>query len=233
MRGPSLQATTVLSFAMHLAFLLVAALILRHSRNVIMPSPYEVSLVGPIGSSQGAATKEIPEQGTATGGPAVRDETRTRTEQIKQPKKMAKDSKADAKRLEDQIAALGAKKKMRDIVDLRGKVSSASSVHGQNVSKSATRGTASGLSQGTLFDSYYGKITSQIRQEWVYPDTGDKNLEAVIAVSIARDGTVSIKGIEKSSGNPLFDRLAMRALAKASPVAPPPYEMEIGMRFYP
>jgi colicin import membrane protein len=231
MRGPSLQTTTALSFAMHLAFFLVAALILRHSRNVIMPSPYEVSLIGPISSSQGAATREIPEQGSDR--PAVRDEIRTRIEQMKQSKKMAKDSKADAKRLEDQIAALGAKKKMRDIVDLRGKVSSANGVHGRNVSKSAMRGTATGLSQGTLFDSYYGKITSQIRQEWVYPDTGEKNLEAVISVIIARDGTVSVKGIDKSSGNPLFDRLAMRALAKASPVAPPPYEMEIGLRFYP
>jgi len=39
--------------------------------------------------------------------------------------------------------------------------------------------------------------------------------------------------IEKPSGNVLFDRSALRAIAKASPVTPPPYEMEIGVRFYP
>ena len=233
MRGPSLQRTTFLSAALHVTFFLVAALILRQSRNVVMPSPYEVSLVGPMRSSQGAAPEEISMQGADEGRPAVRDKVQTKLEQIKQPEKTAKDSKADAKRLEDQIAALAAKKKMRHIVDLRGKVSSVTGAHGRDASKSPARGKTTGTSQGTLFDSYYGKITSQIRQEWVYPDTGEKNLEAVISVTIARDGTVSVNGIEKSSGNPLFDRLAMRALAKASPVAPPPYEMEIGMRFYP
>jgi TonB family protein len=228
MRGPSLQATTVLSAALHLTFLLIAALILRHSRNVIMPSPYEVSLVGPISSPQGTATEAIPEKSADTGGPAVRE-----IEQVQQPEKTVKDSKADAKRLDEQIAALKAKKKMRDILDLRRKAAPVDGVHGRNIAKSAAQGTATGSSQGTLFDSYYGKITGQIRQGWEYPDTGEKNLEAIIAVTIARDGTISIKGIEKSSGNLLFDRCAMRALAKASPVAPPPYEMEIGMRFYP
>jgi colicin import membrane protein len=48
-----------------------------------------------------------------------------------------------------------------------------------------------------------------------------------------RDGTIKVQGIEKSSGNALFDRSAQRAIAKATPVTPPPYEMEIGIRFYP
>ena len=52
-------------------------------------------------------------------------------------------------------------------------------------------------------------------------------------MKIAKDGTLSVQGVEKKSGNTLFDRSALRAIAKASPVAPPPYEMEIGMRFFP
>jgi len=223
MRGPSLQATTVLSAALHLTFLLIAALILRHSRNVIMPSPYEVSLVGPISSSRGAVTEEIPMQG----------ESGTRiTESIKQTEKPLKDTKTDLKRLEDRMSEIASKKKVERMVRLRSIVSIKNN-DSSGTQKAAAQGKGSGQSQGTLFDSYYGKITSQIRQEWVFPDTGEKNLEAVIAVTIARDGTVSVQGIEKSSGNALFDRSAMRALAKASPVAPPPYEMEIGMRFYP
>jgi colicin import membrane protein len=223
MRGPSLQATTVLSAAFHLTFFLIAALILRHSRNVVMPSPYEVSLVGPISSSQRAATEEIQEK--AAPGTRI-------AEQEKQPEKTIKDKKADMERKADALSEIEAKKKIKLIAKMRS-VISVKGNDSRSTQKTAAQGKGSGQSQGTMFDSYYGKITGQIRQEWVYPDTGEKNLEAVIAVKIARDGTVSVQGIEKSSGNALFDRSAMRALAKASPVAPPPYEMEIGMRFYP
>lgn len=227
MRGPSLQRTTLLSAALHLTFFLLAALILRHSRNPIMPSPYEVSLVGPISSARGAAREDTPAQARDAEGPAVRE-----TEQVKQPEKAVKDPRADQKALDEQIAALKAKKKMRDIVDMRRKVASVSGSQSRTAEKSAAQG-ATGSPQGSLFDRYYGKITDQIRQEWAWPTAGERNLDAVIAVKIARDGTITVQGIEKSSGNALFDRSALRALAKASPVAPPPYEMEIGMRFYP
>ncbi len=223
MRGPSLQATTVLSAALHLTFFLIAALILRHSRNTSMPSPYEVSLVGPISSSRGAVREEIPAQSE----PAART-----AESIKQTEKPGKDTKADLKRFDDRMAELASKKKVERMVRLRSIVS-INKNDSRGTQKTAAQGKGSGQTQATLFDSYYGKITGQIRQEWVYPDTGEKNLEAVIAVLISKDGTVSVQRIEKSSGNALFDRSAMRALAKASPVAPPPYEMEIGMRFYP
>jgi len=228
MSGPSLQKTTLLSAALHLTFFLIAAFILRYSRNVTIPSPYEVSLIGPMSSARGTAREDISAQRGDTGGPAVRE-----IEKVKQPEKAAKDSKADQAELDKQIAALQAKKKIRKIVDMRRKVASLSGSQGRTTEKSAAQGAKTGSSQGSLFDRYYGKITDQIRQEWVYPDTGEKNLEAVIAVKIARDGTITVQGIEKSSGNALFDRSALRALAKASPVAPPLQEMEIGMRFYP
>ena len=44
--------------------------------------------------------------------------------------------------------------------------------------------------------------------------------------------TVLSQDIEKSSGNLLFDRSATKAISKASPLSPPPVEMEIGVRFY-
>jgi colicin import membrane protein len=84
-----------------------------------------------------------------------------------------------------------------------------------------------------LFDSYYAKITDEIRQEWVYPDMGKKDIASIVAVTIRRDGHITIHGIEKSSGDLLFDRSVLKAVTKASPVSPPPYEMEIGIRFYP
>jgi len=67
----------------------------------------------------------------------------------------------------------------------------------------------------------------------VYPDIGKKDIEAIVSVRILKDGTAIPQKMEKSSGNALFDRSAWRAVAKASPLPPPPQEMEIGVRFYP
>ncbi len=77
------------------------------------------------------------------------------------------------------------------------------------------------------------KISEEIRQQWNWPAFGQKNLEAIIAIRIMKDGTISIQKIEKSSGNSFFDKSAIKALTKASPLSPPPYEMEMGVRFYP
>jgi colicin import membrane protein len=229
MNGPSLQKTTALSAALHLTVFAIAALILRQSQTVYIPSPYVVSLVAPVSSSQGRTTETA----------ADREPPGTKvTEEKKQPEKAVKETKSDQKnitdqkRLEDRMTELAAKKKIERVARLRSVVSIKGN-EGKGAKKTAGQDTGAGPSQGSLFDSYYAKITNQIRQEWVYPDTGEKDMEAVIAVKIAKDGSVNVQGIEKSSGNALFDRSALRAITKASPVMPPPYEMEIGMRFYP
>ncbi|NJD56749.1 MAG: cell envelope integrity protein TolA [Nitrospirae bacterium] len=228
MKGPSLQKTTALSAALHLTFFFVAALVLRQSNSIVIPSPYVVSLVGPAISSKGSVTENTTAKDTSE---------KKAVEPIKQPTEQkeatVKDTRADQKRVEDRLSELKAKKNVERIVGLRTKVLSIKGSEGKLQSSPAAQKAGGGRSQGTLFDSYYAKITQQIWQEWVYPDTGDKNLEAVVAVKIAKDGSLSVQGIEKKSGNTLFDRSALRAIAKASPVAPPPYEMEIGMRFYP
>jgi TonB family protein len=54
----------------------------------------------------------------------------------------------------------------------------------------------------------------------------------VISIKIDSQGKVVSQEIEKSSGNILFDRSAEKAISKASPLPPPPVEMEIGVRFY-
>jgi len=224
MKGPSLQKTTALSAALHLTFFILAALILRQSNTIIIPSPYVVSLVNPAGASRGHATDITP----------ARDASEKKApEPAKQKDTKEKDAKTDQQRIEDRLSELNAKKKVKDIVGLRSKVLSIKGAEAKAQQNNTAQKPGGGSPQGTLFDSYYAKITQQVWQEWVYPDTGDKKLEAVIAVKIAKDGSLTIQGIEKKSGNTLFDRSALRAIAKASPVAPPPYEMEIGMRFFP
>ena len=96
------------------------------------------------------------------------------------------------------------------------------------VSSPVTKGASSS-------DDYYSKVVDEIRQQWVWAsrDSGRRNIEAIVSIKILKDGTAVVQKVEKSSGNTLFDKSALRALAKASPLTPPPYEIEIGVRFYP
>ena len=224
MTGPSLQKSTALSAALHFTFLAVVAVMLKQSASMVIPSPYMVTLVSPMNSSQERSLAK-------TGGGSI---AATRSpDPSRQQHAPAKDETSDRAHVEDRLSELKAKKKVKTIVDLRSKVLEIKGATGKAQQINTAPKSGGGQSQSSLFDSYYTKITGQIWQEWVYPDTGDKNLEAIIAVKIAKDGSVTVQRIEKGSGNALFDRSALRAISKASPVSPPPYEMEIGMRFYP
>jgi len=218
MKEPSLQKTTALSIAFHLTAILMAIILLRQSNHIIPPSPYTVSIVGPEvlkGKEKGKVVKTLE---------PVRDATFTEVSE----KEMKKKSKKEEETVKEKISALEAKKKVEQMVRLRSIISLRA---GNNEGKE--KPPAQQARGGTLFDDYYEKIRREIWKQWVFPDTGQKNLEAIISIRIKKDGTIISQRIEKSSGKPLFDRSAMKALTKASPLSPPPYEMEIGVRFYP
>ncbi|MBI5098857.1 MAG: TonB C-terminal domain-containing protein [Nitrospirae bacterium] len=103
----------------------------------------------------------------------------------------------------------------------------------QKIQASVAKGPGiPGAVQSMKSDSYYSLITRKIWSEWIYPETGSAGLEVIIAVKLDREGKVISHEIEKSSGNSLFDRSALKAISKASPLPPPPVEIEIGVRFY-
>jgi colicin import membrane protein len=225
MRGPHLQKTsilsfTILSFALHLTIFAMTLIILKHSNQVIMPSPYTVSLVNPEAST-GVDTgkqEEVAREAPESTAPSLA------------PQKSKKESTKEKEMVESKLEALKAKKKIEKIVRLRSMIDLRA--RGEKRVSSA-KATSSAQKQGGGAGDYYSMITKEIWQQWVYPDTGKKDIEAIISVKILRDGTAIVQRVEKSSGNALFDRSAIRALAKASPLPPPPQEMEIGVRFYP
>jgi TolA protein len=143
---------------------------------------------------------------------------------------LRKRDKKMEKVVEERIAAIAAKKKVERLVKLRSEISLKAT---SNINKNSSETALSQAGKGSLFDEYYTKIRNEIRQQWGFPDLGQKDLEAIIAIRIMKDGTISIQKIEKSSGNSFFDKSAIKALTKASPLSPPPYEMEMGIRFYP
>lgn len=200
-----------------------------------MPSPYVVNLVGSEIRAEGNgahAMNKAPE-------PRVPD-TRPQKEKsaispMREAKKMTKN---EEHQVQERIDALKAKKtvekiaKLRNIISLKGS-GSEGKAEGKVGGKAGTSQRVAGTGEGSVEADYYAKITKEIWQQWIFPETGDKNLEAIISIRIMRDGTVQSSRVEKSSGNSLFDKSALRAIFKANPVTPPPHEMEIGVRFYP
>jgi colicin import membrane protein len=86
---------------------------------------------------------------------------------------------------------------------------------------------------------YYTEIWNAVRSNWALPDfLKDQKLEAVLIVTLRRDGSVTNLRFEKRSGNGLFDESAERAVRKAEPLPPfpaiySPAQEDIGLRFRP
>lgn len=222
MREPSLQKSTVLSLALHISALFIAFLLLKQSNQFIMSSSYTVSLISP----EALKSNEI--RKTPESAPGV-SETFREPSPVEALPETGKKSKKEEERVEERISAIEAKKRVERIVRIRSMISLKAS---DDDSKDISKTTADYTGKESIFDEYYAKIRRQIWQQWIFPDTGQKNLEAIISIKIRNDGAIIAQKIEKSSGNTLFDRSALKALIKASPLPPPPYEMEIGVRFY-
>ena len=63
MRGPSLQKTAAVSVLLHLTILVLSVVLINYSKNVVIPSPYTVSLVSSSkGRSSGESVKKAEEQ---------------------------------------------------------------------------------------------------------------------------------------------------------------------------
>lgn len=229
MRGPSLQKTALLSFALHLTAFLIAFLILRQSsHNMIVASPYTVDLVNPT---------EAPPAPQAEKG-STEETTRETNEPsaaAESPKKSKKEALKEKKLVESKISELAAKKKKIDTLSriheiISIKTNKTKAMKGSTGSKTSTPSAG----KGSLSDAYYSKITKEIWDQWDCPPSYcKKDMEAIVSISIMKDGRTVVQKFEKRSGNSLFDRSALKALAKASPLPPPPYEMEIGVRFHP
>jgi TolA protein len=222
MREPGLQKTALISLALHLIVFMITVLLLKQSNRIVMPSPYTVTLVSPDILHKNAA-------GKGKSDAVIRDITESIAHTSK-AMKSKKDTTKENQSIQEKISALEAKKKIEKMVKLRSVISLRAGADDRSVQPTQA---SSSHAKGDLFDDYYRKITQEIWQQWIYPDTRRKDIEAIVSVRILKDGTALVQRVEKSSGNALFDRSALKALAKASPLAPPPYEMEIGVRFYP
>jgi colicin import membrane protein len=242
MRGPSLQRTAALSFALHITVFFLAVLTFRQSNHMVMPDAYTVNLVSlnvlpRIDKAKNPATGQITE-------PLQKNEPAPVS---KMPRKNIKENtREEAKEresVEKKISLLAAKKRVekhfgsRKVISLKAGGEKPVPASKGNISKGGpVKAVSSAVTKvDPASDDYYSKVVDEIRQQWVWAsrDSGRRNIEAIVSIKILKDGTAVVQKVEKSSGNTLFDKSALRALAKASPLTPPPYEIEIGVRFYP
>ena len=93
---------------------------------------------------------------------------------------------------------------------------------------------------GTAESDYTEKVTSQVRENWFFPEDLKVTQDDFIRVSItiAKDGTISDSEVVESSGNDPFNSYALECLTKSSPVEPIPDEigkdsMMLELRFRP
>jgi TolA protein len=240
MRAPSLQKTALLSFALHLTVFAIAFVILRQASRIVLPPPYTVNLV---------SSDVLTEHGRTIidTGHESREikESREPAAPAEMPKKNKRDAAKEREMIEKRIADLRQseriKKKIEAIQEKNNEIRKLAGLRkiislkarGDKRNTDARKAVSASAGRGSASDNYYAKITREIWQQWVYPDVGRKDIEAIVSIRILKDGTAIPLKMEKSSGNALFDRSAWRAVAKASPLSPPPQEMEIGVRFYP
>lgn len=224
MNGPSLQRFTILSCIFHISLFAGVFLIARQSANFVIPPPYVVNLVG------SEPEKAAPEDNTkvVTQSAEQKEKEEKKAAVTQKSKTMAK---TEEQRIAEQIEALKAKKKLETIQRLRRTVSAKK--ESIDVGKALPPQGVKGKGEGSIMDDYYTRITKKIWANWGLPKNGYENLAAIVSIRIMKNGSVQILGFEKKSGNPLFDRSAVEAINRSNPLMPPPFEMEIGVRFYP
>lgn len=241
MKAPSLYSALSLSFLLHIAVITLSLYIGRelYARHTIVP--YTVTLVSP---AQTAGQEQVSHSGTApeAAGQEIEKPAEKSHQEIKKPAEKPhaelstetpRKKKTDTKIVKDRIEELRAMQKLKErmalrkIVDIGAKGRELQSKNRANSIKSGGGGTDS--SGGDYYDLVGGKI----KQQWIFPDTLHTDLETDVAIKIAVDGSITIEKVEKSSGNPLFDRSVLRAINLASPLPPPLKEMEIGIHFRP
>lgn len=253
---PGLKRVAALSFIIHMVFISLTFISIGRRTPFVMPQPYQVNLVSPS-ESQPKASRVPPKKKDV---PVVEEEAapapekaapkkavpppkaeRVRTVE-REPKKPAEDL---TKYSEEKIAALRAKKDREEylkdrISALRSKEKLAR-VKKLGEAKSSVEVTVRSLAgepapdvaEGFIVKGYTDMVSSLIKQEWVFMDSGVGEISTTISIKVMKNGTLRITNIESSSGNAIFDRSAVRAIEKTGQVPPPPYEMELGLRFCP
>lgn len=247
---PELKRKLKISFFVHLVLLLILLLspsgsVKRTPREGI----YRVSLKSiPVGIS--GEVKSSPTEITAPVS-APRTEKIVNIPEAKKESltKKSKSAQEAIQQKQTKKAVSEKEKKKKETLttqeDILAMINSARkelSTSGSAQTKGSVEGESSiitGASLSGTAKEYYDSVEQKIKNEWVLPGAmaqEAKKLKTVIGIIIKRDGSIDKIWVEESSGNIYYDRAALRAVKKASPLPPIPAQMpdktlEIGIIF--
>ena len=152
---------------------------------------------------------------------------KVRRERLKKWRKKQVKRKKDVKNVK-----LTSAKKPKKIIEGNGKQVMAKNTAGERPkSKVGHPGEGGGDGQGggslgggsggvarTELGRYYGLINERVRSFWVVPPNLNEleHLKAIVIFDVSLEGAIRGLRIEKSSGNSIFDRAALRAVEKAA-----------------
>jgi len=220
-KEPNFSKVVLISAVFHLIFISLVVIPLK-ARERDFRSYYRVTLVGPLQTpriEKAPLTEEKESKTTVKEGiKRTYPKADIKLEKIEEIKNVANEI--------ERIRAISELKK-REKTDKKTQEIQV----GRGMSPDrAVPGSGRGV--GKAVDLYYSMITQKVWEQWTYPDLKASGLEVIILIKIDKHGRIVFQEVEKSSGDLLFDRSAIKALSKASPLPPPPQEMEIGVRFY-
>ncbi len=254
MREPSLKESTIASLLIHALLFALSMVVIKKSYHLNPYKTYTVKLISPAKNFKPPAKSKSFKKTKKQEGSRVADIAKINRIKAERRKKMitlkksykAKRKKSYNKRnealdrshVEEEIEKLRALSRVKRLKRIKHQVFSISKkTGGSGSAKAATssgiKGSSSGLS-APVVRAYIELAQRLIWNEWTLPEMKDiEGLETIVIIKILKDGKIKIMGMEKSSGDSLYDRSTLRAIMKASPLPPPPEEMEIGIRFRP
>lgn len=218
MKTDRLYSSLFFSLSLHTLLVLVVVAYMMYSSAHYKSAVFDVSLVSPSENSPSAGmprSVEAPKEEKSM--PATEKKAEKKPEMVTPQEKSAAN---------ERIAALEAKRKIENMQRLRKSIDISAKGTPSSTGQTSVLGTAGGPDYGSM-------IGSIIHEKFRIPESMDKDLLAIINIRIARNGNVTILGFEKKSGNPLYDRAAIKAITDASPLPPPPSEMERAIRLRP
>ncbi len=160
----------------------------------------------------------------------------------KELEKLRRKRLAEALRAE-QIATEKAKDAAEEAVnELKQMLRTTSSMDSGAQKQSSRTSTArnSSAQSSAVETRYHGAINNRIQQFWALPEykVWAPSLQAIVVVTINKDGTIANQFFEKRSGDRIFDQFVQKTIQDATPLPPIPpalkhERIEIGLRFTP
>ena len=176
---------------------------------------------------------------------------KTKEETVKEKAKLSKaferiQAKAEQKEAKKEAdrAAIDAVNKLADSLKTTRTTTSAAGKTKSTTGTKARPGIAgpqtSGIEPDLFMKQYYSAVYQRIHDHWVLPDlqNWDNSLEAILVITIRKDGVITNNFFEKKSPNIYFNQEVLKAVRESSPLPPFPDRlkqetMEIGLRFKP